>query len=135
MRKRGPAAPDPEIIAELEAELRILRALYSTSLDVFEEGQADAEVRGGFRRMGYGQWSLANVYSFVYERSMEIEPGLSVSLLLERHPGQFDGKTLIVWSKPLAVRERLSGFCPALQVRQRDAIAIVQIGSVARRLL
>jgi hypothetical protein len=66
---------DPEIIAELEAELRILKSLYATALDVFEEGQADAEVRGDFRRMGYGEWIFANVYSFVYERSMEIELG------------------------------------------------------------
>ncbi|HEV3234514.1 MAG TPA: hypothetical protein VG329_08200 [Candidatus Dormibacteraeota bacterium] len=66
---------DAVIIAELEAELRILQSLYLTSLDVFEAGEADAEVRGGFAALHLGDWNFANVYSFVYERALEIEPG------------------------------------------------------------
>ena len=66
---------DPEIIAELEAELRILRSLYGTSWDVFEAGLADAGVRRDFARTGFGDWTFENVYSFVYDRSMEIELG------------------------------------------------------------
>jgi hypothetical protein len=66
---------DPVIIAELEAELRILQSLYATSCDVFEAGEASAEVRRDFAALGLGEWSFASVYSFVYERALEIEPG------------------------------------------------------------
>jgi hypothetical protein len=66
---------DPVIIAELEAELRILQAFYLTALDVFEAGQVDGGLRRAFARLGLGDWTLGNVYSFVYERAMEIELG------------------------------------------------------------
>jgi hypothetical protein len=66
---------EPEIIAELEAELRILQAFYAAALDVFDAGQADAGLRQAFARLGLGPWGFENVYSLVYERSMEIELG------------------------------------------------------------
>lgn len=66
---------DPVIIAELEAELRILQSLYATSWDVFEAGEADPQVRREFAALRFGGWTFGNVYSFVYERALEIEPG------------------------------------------------------------
>ncbi len=66
---------DPVVIAELEAELRILQSLYATSWDVFEAGEANPEVRRDFAALPFGDWTFENVYSFVYEQAMEIEPG------------------------------------------------------------
>src|SRR4030088_479114 len=66
---------DPVIIDELEAELRILEAFYATAWEVFEAGEDDAQVRRGFSQLGMGDWTFTNVYSFVYERAMEIELG------------------------------------------------------------
>jgi hypothetical protein len=66
---------DPVIIEELEAELRILQALYATASDVFDAGLVDGGLRRAFARHGLGDWTLGNVYSFVYERAIEIEPG------------------------------------------------------------
>jgi hypothetical protein len=66
---------DPVIIAELEAELRILQSLYGTSLDVFEAGQVDPGVRQAFAAQHLGDWTYGNVYSYVYDRAMEIELG------------------------------------------------------------
>lgn len=64
------------IIDELEAELRILNALYVTSLEVFEAGRRDVEAHGGLVAERWGEWNFRNVYSYVYERAMELEPGL-----------------------------------------------------------
>ena len=66
---------DPVIIDELEAELRILEAFYVTAWEVFEAGEDDAQVRRGFSQLGMGDWTFTNVYSFVYERALEIELG------------------------------------------------------------
>jgi hypothetical protein len=89
---------DPVVIDELEAELRILKSLYATALDLFELGREDESLRRAFVAMGMGEWRFENVYSFVYERAQEIEPGrreLSslvpeldyVSLILHGHDG------------------------------------------------
>ncbi|HEY8741225.1 MAG TPA: hypothetical protein VIN56_11590 [Candidatus Dormibacteraeota bacterium] len=66
---------DPVIIDELEAELRILNSFYTTSLDVFEAGQRDLAAQAGLVAERWGKWTLRNVYSFVYEKAMELEPG------------------------------------------------------------
>jgi hypothetical protein len=66
---------DPVIIDELEAELRILQAFYTTAWDVFEAGEGDAQTRRSFAQLGMGEWTFGNVYSYVYERAMEIELG------------------------------------------------------------
>lgn len=66
---------DPVIIGELEAELRILEALYATAWDVFEEGQLDLVARAAFARLQMGDWTFASVYSYVYERAIEMETG------------------------------------------------------------
>lgn len=66
---------DPVIIAELEAELRILSSLYTTALDLFEAGESDPGLQRDFASLDMGAWTFANVYSYVYEAAMEIEPG------------------------------------------------------------
>ena len=61
-------------IAELSMQLEILRAIYSRALDLLGRGRLDEALRFGLRIQGYGEWNLDNVYAFVYERSVELEP-------------------------------------------------------------
>jgi hypothetical protein len=66
---------DPVIIDELEAQLRILQSFYATAWRLFDAGEEDAGLRQEFERIGWGEWTFQNVYSYVYERAMEVEPG------------------------------------------------------------
>jgi len=66
---------DLGIIDELEAELRILNSFYETTLDVFEAGRHDRAAHQGLVAERWGDWTFRNVYSYVYDRAMELEPG------------------------------------------------------------
>jgi hypothetical protein len=68
------AEGDATTIAELSMQLEILRALYARATDLFQRGRKDEGLRYGLRIQGYGDWTLDNVYAFVYERSVELEP-------------------------------------------------------------
>ena len=68
-------AGDLIIIDALEAELRILNSLYVTSLEVFEAGQRDLEAHLGLEAERWGEWKFRNVYSYVYEKALELELG------------------------------------------------------------
>jgi len=68
------AEGDAKTIAELSMQLDILKAIYSRALDVFARGKDDEGLRYGLRIQGYGEWTLDNVYAFVYERAVELEP-------------------------------------------------------------
>jgi hypothetical protein len=68
------AEGDAKTIAELSMQLEILKAIYSRARDLFERGRGSADLRFGLRIQGYGDWNLDNVYAFVYERSVELEP-------------------------------------------------------------
>ena len=65
---------DAALIDEYEAELRNLRALYQAAIDTLQAGRAQARMREALRDLGFGDWTLANVYSFVYEAAMSAEP-------------------------------------------------------------
>jgi hypothetical protein len=65
---------DARTIAELSMQLEILKALYLRATDLFQRGLRDEGLRYGLRIQGYGDWNLDNVYAFVYERSVELEP-------------------------------------------------------------
>ena len=65
---------DARTIAELSMQLEILKAIYARTLDVHARGREDEGLRYGLRIQGYGEWTLDNVYAFVYERSVELEP-------------------------------------------------------------
>ncbi len=65
---------DAKTIAELSMQLEILKAIYSRATDLFARGKNDEGLRYGLRIQGYGDWNLDNVYAFVYERSVELEP-------------------------------------------------------------
>ncbi len=68
------AEGDPKTIAELSMQLEILKAIYARALDLLERGRKDQALRYGLRIQGYGDWTLDNVYAFVYERAVELEP-------------------------------------------------------------
>ena len=65
---------DAKTIAELSMQLEILKAIYARAADLFQRGRQDEGLRYGLRIQGYGDWTIDNVYAFVYERSVELEP-------------------------------------------------------------
>jgi len=68
------AEGDAKTIAELSMQLEILKAIYARASDLFQRGNSDDGLRYGLRIQGYGDWTIDNVYAFVYERSVELEP-------------------------------------------------------------
>ena len=69
------AEGDAKTIAELTMQAEILKTIYARATDLLKQGRADDGLRYGLRIQGYGDWNLDNVYAFVYERSIELEPG------------------------------------------------------------
>ena len=65
---------EAKTIAELTMQLEILKAIYSRALDLLGRGRKDDALRYGLKIQGYGDWTLDNVYAFVYARSVELEP-------------------------------------------------------------
>ena len=65
---------DGRTIAELTMQLEILKAIYARAMDLYRRGLTDEGLRYGLRIQGYGDWVIDNVYAFVYERSVELEP-------------------------------------------------------------
>ena len=63
---------DPDEIAELELQIRVLRAIYERAFELHEQGARNPELPIRLRMRGYGEWNLDNVYAFVYEQSIEI---------------------------------------------------------------
>lgn len=62
------------VIEELEAQLRILRALYGAATALLAVGEDDPGLRGAFRQQGLGAWTLENIYFYVYEEATAIDP-------------------------------------------------------------
>ena len=63
-----------ELIEEYEAELRILVSLFRAATETFELGESSPDLRRALDMIGFGDWTLTNVYSFVYEAAMDAEP-------------------------------------------------------------
>jgi len=63
---------DKKEIAELQMQLEILRALYHQATYLYETGEDSPELRENLALRGYGDWTLDNVYAFVYEMSVDI---------------------------------------------------------------
>ena len=77
------AEENPREIAELQMQLEILRALYAQATAVHEAGRLDLELRHGLALKGYGDWTLDNVYAFVYETSVDLPNDVRGSFLGE----------------------------------------------------
>lgn len=61
------------LIEDLEAQLRILRAIYSATVQLYAEKTALLTRR--LRERGLGDWTFENVYSYVYEEAVSLDPG------------------------------------------------------------
>lgn len=62
------------IIEELEAQLRILRAIYDSAVKLQAEGEVDPRLPAAFSKYELGDWNFDNVYYFVYEQAVALEP-------------------------------------------------------------
>ena len=63
----------PTLIEEYEVQLHNLVALYEAATTTLEQGRADRRLPKTLLELGFGEWTLENVYSFVYEAAMESE--------------------------------------------------------------
>ena len=61
----------PELIEEYEAQLRNLVALLQAAVETLALGEADPRLRAALGELGFGEWTLENVYSFVYEAALD----------------------------------------------------------------
>jgi hypothetical protein len=74
------------IIEELEAQLRILKAIYDSAAGLFSAGQKDNRLQAGFRELELGSWTFENVYFYVYEQAVALEPdGQDLATLIWHH--------------------------------------------------
>jgi hypothetical protein len=62
------------IIEELEAQLRILRSIYDSTTALFAAGATDSRLQSSFRDRQLGTWTFENVYFYVYEQAVALEP-------------------------------------------------------------
>ena len=62
------------IIEELEAQLRILKAIHDSATELFAAGEGDPRLQASFRDRQLGNWTFENVYFYVYEQAVALEP-------------------------------------------------------------
>lgn len=62
------------IIEELDAQLRILKAIYDATAQLYAAGEADRRLQLSFRQRELGDWTFDNVYFYVYEEAVALEP-------------------------------------------------------------
>ena len=63
---------DPKEISELQMQLDILSAIHARAVRLHEQGRGDAAAARGLALRGYGDWTLDNVYAFVYETAVDV---------------------------------------------------------------
>jgi DNA mismatch repair ATPase MutS len=74
------------IIEELEAQLRILKAIYDSASSLYVTGEKDRQVQAAFADQQFGDWTFDNVYFYVYEQAVAIEPeGHDLATLIWHH--------------------------------------------------
>src|SRR5256885_14786526 len=61
------------IIEELEAQLRILKAIYDSAGALFAAGENDRRLQASFNERELGDWSFDNVYAYVYDQAVALE--------------------------------------------------------------
>ena len=66
------AEGEPQEIAELTMQIRVLKALYEQATTLFEQGRSDADLKRQLIIRGYGEWTLENVYAFVFEAAVDL---------------------------------------------------------------
>lgn len=66
------AEGDPQEIAELTMQIRVLNALYEQAITLHEKGREDPDLRRQLVIRGYGEWTFDNVYAFVFEAAVDL---------------------------------------------------------------
>jgi hypothetical protein len=66
------ADADAALIEEYETEYRNLSSLYRAASETFAADEKDPRLAQVLESLGFGEWTLSNVYSFVYDASMEL---------------------------------------------------------------
>jgi len=74
------------IIEELEAQLRILKAIYDSAGALFAAGENDRGLPASFSEHELGDWTFVNVYAYVYDQAVALEPeGHDLATLIWHH--------------------------------------------------
>src|SRR2546425_672595 len=74
------------IIEELEAQLGILKAIYDSAAGLYTAGEQNRRLQAGFRERQLGSWTFENVYFYVYEQAVALEPdGQDLATLIWHH--------------------------------------------------
>ena len=74
------------IIEELEAQLRILKAIYDSAGSLYAEGERNPGLQAAFSEHELGSWTFDDVYAYVYEEAVAIEPeGQDLASLIWHH--------------------------------------------------
>ena len=74
------------IIEELEAQLRILKAIHDSATELFAAGEKNPRLQASFRERELGNWTFENVYFYVYEQAVALEPdGHDLATLIWHH--------------------------------------------------
>jgi DNA mismatch repair ATPase MutS len=74
------------IIEELEAQFRILKAIHDSATELFAAGEKDSLLQARFRDWQLGNWTFENVYFYVYEQAVALEPdGHDLATLIWHH--------------------------------------------------
>jgi hypothetical protein len=61
------------LIEELEAQLRILKAIYDSTSALFAAGEGDGRLQASFHELELGNWTFENVYFYVYEEAVALD--------------------------------------------------------------
>jgi hypothetical protein len=63
-----------------------LRAIYDSATSLFAAGEANVKLQAGLRKQEFGSWTFDDVYAYVYERAVEIDPdGQDLASLIWHH--------------------------------------------------
>jgi hypothetical protein len=74
------------IIEELEAQLRILKAIYGSANNLFAAGETNPRLPTGFREHDLGSWTFDDVYAYVYDEAVALEPnGQDLATVIWHH--------------------------------------------------
>ena len=63
---------DSALIEEYETEYRNLSSLYRAATETYDADAGEPRLPNALASLGFGDWTLTNVYSFVYDASMEL---------------------------------------------------------------
>ena len=63
---------DSALIEEYETEYRNLSSLYKAATETYDADSGEPRLPNALASLGFGDWTLTNVYSFVYDASMEL---------------------------------------------------------------